>query len=152
MAAYLTTPAELAALSVAPTELFTGLETRYPGWLLSQLTYWSSWIDGRLAKRYTTPFAAPYPVAVTGWLARIVTSAAYHKRGVDPTDAQVAEVVADAERARAEVTEAANGNTGLWDLPTPTGTSAISKGGPSGYTETDPYTWTDVQRNAYRGT
>jgi hypothetical protein len=145
--------AGLKALSVAPDEAFTDLESRYPGWLLAQLGAWSAWIDGRLRKRYAAPFALPYPVAVTGWLARIVTAAAYHKRGVDPTDQMVGQVIEDGNAARLEVAEAANGDTGLWDLPLRADTTAtgISKGGPLGYTETDPYTWTTVQRDRYTG-
>jgi hypothetical protein len=149
MAAYLDFEG-LCLLSVAPREYLEELQTRYPGWIDAQLLSWSAWIDGRLRKRYAAPFTAPYPTAVTGWLARIVTAAAYHKRGIDPTDAQAADVMQDGKDARAELEEAANSNTGLWDLPLAGGASGISLGGPRGYTETDPYTWTSIQRDTYR--
>lgn len=141
----------LKSLSVAPDEAFDDLEARYPGWLDAQLAYWSAWIDAQLRKRYAAPFAEPYPVAVTGWLARIVTAQAYHKRGIDPTDAQTATVFEDATEARKEVAAASNGNTGLWDLPARADTTAtgISKGAPLGYSEQNPYdTWV-AQRDEY---
>ena len=75
-------------LTVMPASDVDGIETSAPGWILGQLTYWSSQIDSRLAKRYAVPFPSPYPTAVTGWLARIVTQRLYIKRGVDSTDAQ----------------------------------------------------------------
>jgi hypothetical protein len=148
--AYLTL-AGLKLLSVAPDECFSDLESRYPGWTDATLAYWSSWIDAQLRKRYAAPFSSPYPVAVEGWLARLVTAAAYHKRGIDPTDRQVDQVIEDAAAARAEVMAAANGDTGRWDLPLRADTTAtgISKGGPLVYTETNPYDTWDIQRDEY---
>ena len=75
-------------LTLMPGVHVDAIETVSPGWVDAQLEQVSSWIDSRLRKRYAVPFVAPYPSAVTGWLARIVTVRGYLKRGVDSTDEQ----------------------------------------------------------------
>ncbi len=135
------------ALTIMPADHADAIQLVAPGWIDSQLVYWSGWIDSRLRKRYAAPFESPYPEAVTGWLARLVTVRAYLKRGVDPNDPQFEEIRADAERAMTEIKEAADGDVGLFDLPLRADTTAagISKGGPLGYSEASPYVWTDEQ-------
>lgn len=149
MASYLDLKA-FTALSIAPEELIAQVETTQNGWVTSQLEAWSAWIDAKLAKRYATPFASPSPIAVRFWLARIMTAAVYLKRGVDPTDAQSAAILADAEAARAEVQEAADSKEGRYELPLRADTTAqgISKGAPLGYSEQTPYAWVDRQADA----
>lgn len=146
MSAYLNLES-FKSLSVMPTEGLDRIEVITPGWVDAQLEYWSAQIDARLAKRYATPFASPYPIAVLGWLSRIVTIRCYLKRGVDPNDLQFAEIKADADAAWTEIKEAADSNTGLFDLPlrADTTTSGIAKGGTYSYTEASPYVWTDAQ-------
>jgi hypothetical protein len=136
-----------ATLTVMPAGDVDALDDAAPGWLDVQLGYWSSAIDARLRKRYDAPFAEPYPLAVQGWLARIVTLRAYLRRGVDPLDQQFGEIKADADAAWAEIKEAADSNEGMFDLPLRADTSAsgINRGGPYGYSEASPYVWTDVQ-------
>lgn len=153
MAAYLDS-AGLALLSVMPASYISELETTDPGWVDAQLESWSAWLDARLSKRYAAPFSAPYPFAVTNWLQRIVTHRCYLKRGVDPTDAQSAAIEKDANDAMAEVKEAADSESGLFDLPLNNSrASAITKTAPLGYTEVSPYTWTTHQRDdAYEET
>jgi hypothetical protein len=150
MAAYLTS-SEFKLLCPLPTEFVDEVEARAPGYVDAQLEYWSRWIDSRLSKRYAAPFIVPYPVAITGWLARIVTPRVWTKRGVDSTDEQWGEIKKDDEQARAEITEAANSETGLFDLPLRANTtdSGISKAFPRGYSEQSPYAWTTQQ--AVRG-
>lgn len=118
-----------------------------PGWLDAKLAARSRWLDARLRKRYAAPFATPYPEAVQDWLARIVTLSAYLRRGVDPLDAQFAEIKADAEKAEEEVAEAAEAVEGLFDLPLRADSSAsgISKGAPYIYSEKSPTVWTLTQ-------
>lgn len=146
MPAYLTV-AEFKPLSLMPDEDIVLLETRYSTFLSTQLTSRSAWIDSRLRKRYAVPFTSPYPEAVTGWLAAIVTVRAYLKRGVDPNDEQWLQIKADADAAIAEIKEAADSEAGLFDLPLIAGgaASAISKGAPMGYSEASPHVFMDGQ-------
>ncbi len=139
-------------LTVMPSEFSNAIETISPGWIDAQLAYWSMQIDARLSKRYATPFASPYPVALTGWLARIVTVRAWLRRGVDPNDQQFSEVKADADAAWAEIKEAADSNTGLFELPlrADTNASGVARGGPFGYSEQSPYVGFDIQRDVGR--
>lgn len=135
-----------------PSEFVNDIESVQPGWVDAQLGYWSDWIDARLRKRYDAPFSGPpYPGAVTGWLARMVTVRCFLKRGVDPSDAQFAEVKADDVDARAEIKEAADSETGLFDLPLrPPAVGAVDgsgvvRGFPRAYSEASPYVGQDVQ-------
>lgn len=123
-----------------------------PGWVDGQLQYWSAWIDSRLAKRYATPFDTPYPVAVKGWLNRLVTLRVYLRRGVDPGDRQVAEIKLDAESAQAEIKEAADAKDGLYELPLRADTTAggVKRGTPRVYSEASPYVGFDVQKERGR--
>lgn len=151
MPAYLTR-AEFRTLSLMPSTDVDDLEARAPGFLDAQLSIESARIDARLSKRYAVPFAAPYPDAVRGWLARLVTRTAYLKRGIDPTDAQWASYDEDAKAALTEIVDAANSETGLHELPLRQDTTAsgITKGGPYGYSEASPYVWTTRQGDAAR--
>lgn len=147
------TLSEFKALSVAPSSLLDEIETASPGWIGTQLEYWSAQIDSRLRKRYAAPFVAPYPLSVQGWLARLVTVRCYLKRGTDPSDMQYADIKADADAAVSEIKEAADSVTGLFDLPLREDTTktGVSKGGPFGYSEQSPYVWTDQQASIARG-
>ena len=148
--AYLT-QAQWKTRTLMPAADVDALEVAAAGWVTQQLDDVSDAIDARLRKRYPVPFATPYPKAVLRWLTAIVTRAAYLKRGVDPLDPQVAEYIKDAERAEAELLEAANSETGLFDLPVNTaGDSAIARGGPRSYSEASPYVGFDVQAETGR--
>lgn len=95
--------------------------------------------------------ATPCPEQVLWWITQIVTPEAYRARGVNPSDPQLVQIEEDRADALARLTEAANGDTGLLDLPTNEDAgSAITTGGPQGYTEESPYVWTDVQRSDAR--
>lgn len=137
------------------------LESVEPGWLAARLTINTSKIHARLAKRYETPFALPSgspriaqaPEIVLGWLVDLTTEEAYEKRGYNPSSEQDARIAARAAEARAELKEAADSESGLFDLPLrqdATGTSGVTLGGPFGYSEASPYAWTDAQRDAVR--
>lgn len=134
-------------LSLMAGESIDELETIAPGWVDAQLEAASRHIDARLAKRYAAPFASPYPVAITDWLARVVTVRAMMRRGVDANDEQFLALKEDAAAAWAEIKEAADSNEGLYELPLREDTTAsgVSKGGPYGYSEQSPYVWTDKQ-------
>lgn len=144
-------------LTTIPAAWVDEVETVEAGWVAKQLDYWSRWIDSRLRKRYATPFAAfdddpPTPVAVQGWLVRIVTIRIMVKRGTDPNDVQMELLRADNESAVAEVTEAANGEVGLFDLPERTSAdgSLITRPGPRSYSEASPYVGATRSRDTGR--
>lgn len=129
------------------------LEAQRPGFLRKRLAYHSSRINARCRKRYAAPFADPPPELVLGWLVDVTTLDAYQARGWNPSDEQSVLVKEAAERAETETKEAADGEAGLFDLPLREDTTAegVSRGGPLGYVEASPYTWTDVQAEAIRG-
>lgn len=137
------------ALTIAPGSYVDDAEASDPGWVLAQLTHWSAGIDARLRKRYAVPFASPYPERLLTWLAAIVTLRLYLKRGVDPTDAQFELVRLESENALAELKEAANSDTGLFELPLRADTTAtgITKGAPKAFTQVSPYSPFDTQRD-----
>lgn len=137
--------------TIMPAHEVDQINIESPNWLARQLEKKSGWIDSRLRKRYAAPFVAPYPEAVKDWLTRIVTHLCYLRRGVDPTDAQAADVKSDRDLAEAEVAEAAESEKGLFDLPLlATTASAVTKQGPRTYAESSPYVWTTRQRNRGR--
>jgi hypothetical protein len=143
---------EFKLRTTLPAEYVDAIETAQAGWIAAQLESWSKWIDARLRKRYAAPFSDPYPEAVLSWLGRIVTLRCMLRRGVDATDAQFIEIKADADAAVLEVKEAADSETGLFDLPllSVSDTSAIVKGGPFCYSEQSPYVAFDAQRETGR--
>lgn len=150
MTAYL----DLAAFkvrSLMPQSDVEALETAAPGWIDGQLGHYSLAIDSRLRKRYAVPFAIPNET-VKEWLTRIVTVRCFLRRGVDPNDAQFEAIKEDADLALAEIKEAADSETGLFELPLLDAgdTSAVSKGGPYGYSEQSPYVWMDGQESTGR--
>lgn len=128
------------------------LETEQPGWIDNQLLSWSASIDAKLRKRYAAPFASPYPVAVQGWLARIVTLRVAMRRGVSPSDEQFQDYKKDAEDAQAELNAAGESVDAGYDIPLREDTTAsgITKGGPRVYTEQSPYVWQNAQARVGR--
>jgi hypothetical protein len=135
-----------------PPEWIDELEASWPGFTERQLELFSAFIDARLSKRYDAPFASPYPLAVKGWLARLVTPRVLWRRGVNALDQQYLDIRDDARAVELEMKEAADSVDGLYDLPLRADTSAsgISKGGPMGYSEASPYVWKDVQASSAR--
>ena len=145
------------SLTVIPSKFVDEVEAVSPGWVDTQLDYWSRWIDSRLRKRYASPFAAfgdapPTPLAVQGWLVRIVTIRVWIKRGIDPNDLQYDTVNQDSIDAKTEIAEAADSNVGLFDLPLRVDQdgSAINRANPKSHTEASPYVWTDEQADTAR--
>jgi hypothetical protein len=134
--------------TLLPGSYLDEVEAVEPGWLAAQLAQVSRLeIDSRLRKRYAVPFQEPAPEAVKAWLARIVDVRVLVRRGVDPQDPQFELIRSEAETAKDELREAADGEAGLFDLPLRADTtkSGIVKGGTRSYSEASPYAWTDVQ-------
>lgn len=144
-------------LSSLPRQYLCDVNDVHPGWIEKQIDYWSRWLDARLRKRYNTPFNAfdatpdATPIEVQGWIARIVSLRLLLKRGVDPNDEQFVAIQQDAQAAFAEISEAANGEIGLFDLPTnaTNDASLITRGGPRAYSEASPYVYRDVQSESF---
>jgi len=153
MATYLTFDL-LKGLITIPDEFVNEVEARYPGWVEAQIAAYSRWVEAQLRKRYATPFNAydgvpdPTPPQIQFWLARLVAVPVWLKRGVDPNDLQFEEVRTDRDNAREEIADAANSETGLYDLPLKVSKdgSLIVHGGPFSYSEQSPYVAFDRQR------
>jgi hypothetical protein len=150
MASYLTL-AQWKTRSRIPATEIDDIAAAHPGKLENFLEEQSERaINARLRKRYSAPFSSPYPIVVLAWLRDLVDLDVYMLRGFNPTSQQDQLVADKAKLAQDEILEAANSETGLFDLPLrqDTTTSGISKGGPMGYSEASPYAWTDAQREA----
>jgi uncharacterized protein DUF1320 len=137
-------------LTVMPEADVTALEAKSQGFIAKRLALNSARINMRLRKRYAVPFQQPYPQAVIAWLVAIVTPEAYERRGWNTSDEQADAIREDRKTAIEELKEAADSETGLFDLPLREDTTedGITRGGPLGYSESDPYAWTDVQAEA----
>ncbi len=128
------------------------VQTNAPGFVEGRIAIRTSWIHARLRKRYgaSIPFSSPVPETVLGWLTALVSLDCMRKRGMNPNDVAGAAFQADADKAEAEVREAADSQAGLFDLPAIEaleGASNVSTGGPLGYSETSPYVSAVVERN-----
>lgn len=127
----------------------TGVLTAASVPLASGLT--ASFAAGTYATTHQYSAAPPVPEAVLRWLTTLVTDDAYRKRGRNPQDPSQVDLKEDVTRVYDELREAADSNTGLFDLPVSEDLdTAIVTGGPLGYTETSPYAWMDIQRDAGR--
>lgn len=90
--------------------------------------------------------ATPVPEQILGWMVAILTPDVYRKRGVNPQDPQIVLLEQDRTKAEEQLTEAANSETGLLDLPTnDSGDSAVTTGEPLGHSDASPYAWQDRQ-------
>lgn len=151
MAAYLTVT-EFKIRTIMPSGDVDACEGQHPGFLDAKLSEHSAKINGRLRKRYAVPFVAPVPEVVLSWLEALTTKDGYLKQGFHPESAQDMEILERAKHADIELKEAADSNTGLFDLPLREDMqrSGVSAGGPLGYSETSPYTWTRRQKDEAR--
>lgn len=150
--AYLTL-AEFKARSIMFPADVDALETLRPGYTDTRIAVWQSVIDSRLRKRYAAPFASPVPEIVLGWLVSFVTHDAQRARGVNPEDPTIVMMTDDKTLADTQMKEAADSDTGLFDLPLRQDlqNSAVAFGGPMGYSETSPYVSADRQASIGRG-
>jgi hypothetical protein len=141
-------------LGTLPEEDIDELERRFPGLTIRVATKISGQFDDRLRKRYATPFQQPYPDSLIDNVARVVAYRLILKRGFNPSSEQDQLVVKEKDEALDWLKEAADSEKGLIELPlrqeSPPGESAINKGGPFGYSESNPYIWMDVQARESR--
>ena len=149
--AYLT-QAQFQLYTLIPTEFVARVESQYPGFVDGQLEIQSAFIDARLRKRYDAPFKAPYSLVLQVWLARIVTMSIWLRRGFSPTDEDAKVYQDQYNQTLNELTEAANAETGYFDLPLRADTKAtgIINAAPHVYSEAGPYVWMTLQRKRGR--
>jgi phage gp36-like protein len=126
------------------------IESAYPGTFAQLALSVSRIFDARLAKRYATPFASPYPEALRMHVANVVVWHLWRKRGFNPSSEQDALVTAEKEAAEAWLKEAADSKDGLVELPLRENatTSGVIAAFPLGSSDASPYTWIDTQAEA----
>lgn len=146
--AYLTV-SEFRTRTTMPQADVDAVEVSEPGFIASKLEAMTSRINVQLRKRYAAPFASPVPEVVLDWLTTVTTPHVYLKRGVNPGDAQIDRIMALAEKAWTEITEAADAEKGLYDLPLrqDTTSTGATQGGPFSSSQASPYAWITEQRN-----
>lgn len=137
-------------LTILPSSWVDRVETDTPGFTLGSIESWSDHIYTRLRKRYGGTWGqngAPVPGIIEKWINHLVTLDVDLKRGVSPNDEAFKIVKERAEAALLEITEAANSETGLLDLPLVDdgAASGISQGSPRFYSESSPYVYADEQ-------
>ena len=144
--------AEFRLITLVPADFIDEIEARSPGWIDQRLLVGSAYLDTRLAKRYDAPFQPPYPLAAREWLAKLVAVECWLRRGVSATDEQFVEFKAQAETTLVEIKEAADSESGLFQLPTRADTNAdgVTRGFPRAYSEQSPYVWATHQGRAGR--
>jgi hypothetical protein len=141
--------AEFRDLTLCSGAVIDRVEASARGWIARQLAFHSDRFDSRLRKRYACPFASPPPLTVQQWLGAVVTPLVMLKGGMAPQDQLLTSAQDLAAAAEAQLTEAANSETGLFELPLRAdlpGAGGVTQGAPHGYTEASPYVWRDVQR------
>lgn len=140
--------------STMPPEDVDALEVQYPGFVARRIAKRESRMNDRLVNRYAVPFSsASPPDTAVDWVVAQVTLDCYMRRGWNPTSAQDLLVKEQSDKAEAQILEAANSDTGLFNLPirqSSAGTTGVSKGGPFGYSETSPYVAFDRQADDAR--
>ena len=153
MPSYLTF-AEYSARSRVRASLITAAgSAKVEAWLNER----SSKIRARLAKRYAVDFTDPGPApdVLLGWLGALVDHDVQEYVGGTPEGREDTWIVKRAEQADAEIKEAADSETGLFELPLRNtdslGSSAINKGGPYVESFTTIYGWFDAQAAARDG-
>jgi hypothetical protein len=124
-----------------------------PGYIARRIAIAQSHIDSRLRKRYIIPLPAPVSEIVLGWIVDIVTYEAFDKRGRDSADPIMQSYEKKRDKAFADLKEAADSDTGLFDLPLNESmqTSGIGAGGPLGTSQASPYEWIDDEAEAVYG-
>lgn len=150
-------------LTIMPAPDVDALEALEGGWLQRRIDRWGARIDAKLRKRYAVPFGAEpvapidvrvdVPLAIEDWVVALVTLDAYQKRGFNPSsEMDSVSILTPATTAQKEIDEAANSETGLFELPMRASSDAggVTKGGVLSYTEASPFVWTDVQAQAGR--
>lgn len=150
MATYLTFAEYKARSRLRESIVDTAGSAKVEVWLSER----SSKIRARLVKRYAVDFADPGPVpdVLLGWLGALVDRDVQEYVGGTPEGREDEWIVKRADQAEAEIKEAADSETGLFELPLrntdPLGSSAIGKGGPLVESFATIQGWFDAQAAA----
>ena len=106
----------------------------------------ATWAPGSFSADNVWSCATPVPETVLRWLRTLADYDVVKHHYRTTTDPALIDLKDDVATVRTEIQQAANSKDGMWDLPsTEDADSAITAGGPLGYSETSPYTWTDRQ-------
>jgi hypothetical protein len=148
----LVTHSELRMLGDMPPNLVDTVESKFPGIVAGKIAAVSGIFNTKLAKRYAAAFTMPYPDALKMQVACVVAFRLWIVLGYNPEGALDQHLKALHDAALAWLDSAANGETGLIELPGSEDpmASAVDKGGTLAYTETSPYVWADVQSDRGR--
>lgn len=143
MSSYLTI-ARYKLLSAMPSSFIDEVEDRYAGYVAAQVEIISARIDAKLRKRYDFPVTdvTKIPLVVEAWTTHLLDTEVFLKRGVSATDEQWQEYVKRKDGALSELDQAANSETGLFDLPKrndDSSESGIVYGAPLVYSEQSRY-------------
>lgn len=148
----LVTHEELKMLGDMPPNLVDTVEAKFPGIVQGKVRAVSGLFNTKLVKRYPRAFEAPFPEALKLQVACVVAFKLWMVLGYNPEGALDQHLKTLHDEAIAWLNEAANGETGLIELPQSEEAmaSAVDKGGPLAYTEASPYVHLDVQAAAGR--
>jgi hypothetical protein len=148
--AYFPDLATVKSHSVMPSDDIDALNAAEPGWILARALSLEGDINGRLRKRYAVPFSTPVPEAALNWLGALLDPEMYLKRGINPSDEQQARIEKRAETADKKITEAADAEKGLFDLPLRQDTTDTGIEQPTtlAYSEQSPFTGKHKQLDA----
>lgn len=137
------------ALSVLDSARVDDLEARRPGFVLAQCELRSRDVEDKLRLRYRIPFPERHST-IERWIVWLVNVEVAFAIGFDNIDTGVELLREAATKAETEIAAAANPAIPAINLPLVdrTDASAISKGGPRGYSESSPYTWISRQGRA----
>lgn len=128
------------------------VEARFAGITAARLATVHARLNSRLMKRYRLPFVAPYPECLV-WYEAVVTSYELlaDVRGLNPESGQgerIQQAYQEAQEWLKAAADSEHGNVELRASEAPLGASAVNAGGPFGYSEASPYSWSDVQAEA----
>jgi hypothetical protein len=136
-----------------PPKYITAIEQQYPGHIDLQLQMFTAMIDARLRKNYAAPFDTDHvPLVVQLWLVALCDYKVMERRGYNPGDSIIDRYAADYEQANKDLLEAANSETGLFDLPLRSDTTASGRDKPRvvSYCEASPFVGQRMQRERGR--
>ena len=131
------------------------IEAQEPGITLERAEAVTSVLNSKLMKRYRLPFMQPYPLSLAKYVAVVVSyELLTDVRGLNPESDQkdaAEKALAKVEAWLTAAVDPEGGDVELRAAEAGLGPSAVSAGGPYGYSEASPYTWTDAQVDAIRG-
>lgn len=133
---------QLADYSELPIEY---LAEAGPDFCTAQIAIAESRIRDQLSKRYNMDAIVSANDTLKGWIAALVSVKVLTRRGIDPTDILWKTIQDAATIANDEIKQAAQSDTGRFDLPRAT---AVRKSVIVGSSDHDPHAW--IRRQAIK--